>query len=280
MRERVLRCHYCDYRVPAPGHCPECQGVNLHLQGWGTERLEEEVSSLFQGAHIARMDRDTTGRKRAHEKILKRLASGKIDILIGTQMIAKGHDVPRVTLVGVILADLSLNFPDFRSGERTFQILTQVAGRAGRGDLPGKVVIQTFDPGNYTIRAAGRHDFSRYYEREIEIRRELGYPPFSRLINFRLEGTSRERTEGAAKRFGEACQGLLKERFSAEVTGLGPAPAPWEKMRGRYRWQFLVKGRKTPALRRFASLVLNHIAPRFMGSGVRVVVDVDPLFLM
>ncbi len=193
LRDRSLQCHYCDYRIKAPGGCPGCKGHRLQGIGIGTERLEEEVKKLFPNVEVGRMDRDTTSKRQSHLQILKRLESGDLDILVGTQMIVKGHDFPNVTLVGVVSADTSLHFPDFRSGERTFQLLTQVAGRAGRGEALGEVIIQTFNPDHYSIVKAKDHDFMGFYQEEIQFRKALGYPPFSRLINFRLTGNSGRR---------------------------------------------------------------------------------------
>ncbi|MDX1778527.1 MAG: primosomal protein N', partial [Thermodesulfobacteriota bacterium] len=238
-REKSLQCHYCSYEIPTPDLCPQCGGIRLQLVGWGTERLEEEVKSLLPEAHVERMDRDTTRGKWGHTKVLKRFTAAPKGVLIGTQMIAKGHDIPGVTLVGVISADSSLNFPDFRSSERTFQLLTQVAGRAGRGTIPGEVIIQTFNPHHYSIRASQQQSFSLFYEEEMKFREELKYPPFSRLINFKLEGTSKTKTATCAERLGALAQALWKKgsRYQKEVEILGPSTSPWEKMKGKYRYQ-------------------------------------------
>ena len=281
-RIKHLRCHYCNYEVPTPDTCPNCGGIRLQLVGWGTERLEEEVKTLLPEAQVERMDKDTTRGKWGHTKVLRRFSTAPKGVLIGTQMIAKGHDIPGVTLVGVVLADLSLNFPDFRSSERTFQLLTQVAGRAGRGDIPGEVIIQTFNPQHYSIRASQQHSFSLFYEEEMKFRKELNYPPFSRLINFKLEGTSKTKTEACADRLGAFAQTLWKRgsRYQKEVEILGPATSPWEKMKGKYRYQMLLKGFPRTTLRSFASQLLNQIPQLVKGSGVAFYVDVDPVSLL
>lgn len=281
-REKCLRCHYCSYEIPTPDLCPQCGGIRLQLVGWGTERLEEEVKSLLPEAHVERMDRDTTRGKWGHTKVLKRFTTAPKGVLIGTQMIAKGHDIPGVTLVGVISADSSLNFPDFRSSERTFQLLTQVAGRAGRGTIPGEVIIQTFNPNHYSIRASQQHSFSLFYGEEMKFREELKYPPFSRLINFKLEGTSKTKTAACADRLGALAQSLWKRgsRYQKEVEILGPSTSPWEKMKGKYRYQMLLKGFPRTTLRSFASQLLHQIPQLVKGSGVAFYVDVDPVSLL
>ena len=183
-------CHYCDYSMPAPSVCPSCQGKEITLLGRGTERVEDEVQELFPLARVARMDRDSTKGKGGHARVLKALEDGSVDILIGTQMIAKGHDFPGVTLVGVVSADASLNLPDFRSAERTFQLVTQVMGRAGRGDKPGRVLVQTLAPEHYALTYAVAHDFEGFYPQEIAFREEVGYPPFAHLAALTLSGVA------------------------------------------------------------------------------------------
>ncbi len=275
-----LRCHYCDYHIPAPGSCPRCRGDRLRGMGIGTERLEQEIRHLFPDARVDRMDRDTTSRRRAHQQILKRLESGKIDILVGTQMIVKGHDYPNVTFVGVVSADTSLHFPDFRSSERTFQLLTQVAGRAGRGDILGEVVIQTFNPDHYSILKAKVHDFTGFYQEECQFRKALDYPPFSRLINFRLSGNSEKRTKTNAEALGGIGRDLLKKRYPKGIEILGPSAAPFAKMKGKFRWQMLVKGKSSQLLHQFAQELASHIESQEKAGGVRLDIDVDPVFIL
>ena len=280
LRDRSLQCHYCDYRIQAPGDCPKCEGHRLQGMGIGTERLEQEIRSLFPGTQVGRMDRDTTSRRRSHVQILKRLESGSIDILVGTQMIVKGHDFPNVTFVGVVSADTSLHFPDFRSSERTFQLLTQVAGRAGRGEIFGEVVIQTFNPDHYSILRAKDHDYLGFFHEEIQFRKALEYPPFSRLINFRLVGNSEKKTKGMAEEMGRIGQSLLKKGYGKGIEILGPSTAPFAKMRGKFRWQMLAKGKSSHWLHQFAKELASRMEVPLIGKGVHLDIDVDPVFVL
>jgi primosomal protein N' (replication factor Y) len=281
LRDRSLQCHYCDYRIPAPGDCPQCQGHRLRGMGIGTERLEQEIRQLFPGSLVGRMDRDTTSKRRSHQQILKGLETGEIDILVGTQMIVKGHDFPNVTFVGVVSADTSLHFPDFRSSERTFQLLTQVAGRAGRGEAFGDVVIQTYNPDHYSILKAKDHDFIGFYEEESQFRKALDYPPFSRLINFRLTGNSEKRTETLAEEMGRIGRSLLKKRYHPKgIEILGPSVAPFAKMKGKFRWQMLAKGRGSQSLHQFAQELALLLEGQTKGTGVHLDIDVDPVFIL
>jgi primosomal protein N' (replication factor Y) len=248
--------------------------------GIGTERLEQEIKSLFPQTQVERMDRDTTSRRRSHLQILKRLESGSIDILVGTQMIVKGHDFPNVTFVGVISADTSLHFPDFRASERTFQLLTQVAGRAGRGDVFGEVVIQTFNPDHYSILRAKDQDYIGFYQEEIQFRKALEYPPFSRLINFRLVGNSEERTKEMAEELGRIGQSLLKKGYGKGIEILGPSTAPFAKMRGKFRWQMLAKGKSPQLIHQFAKVLSSKMEGQLKGMGVNLDIDVDPVFIL
>jgi primosomal protein N' (replication factor Y) len=280
LRDRSLQCHYCDYQIQAPGDCTRCQGHRLQGMGIGTERLEQEIKSLFPQTQVERMDRDTTSRRRSHLQILKRLESGSIDILVGTQMIVKGHDFPNVTFVGVISADTSLHFPDFRASERTFQLLTQVAGRAGRGDVFGEVVIQTFNPDHYSILRAKDQDYIGFYQEEIQFRKALEYPPFSRLINFRLVGNSEERTKEMAEELGRIGQSLLKKGYGKGIEILGPSTAPFAKMRGKFRWQMLAKGKSPQLIHQFAKVLSSKMEGQLKGMGVNLDIDVDPVFIL
>lgn len=280
LKDRSLRCHYCDYRVKAPGDCPNCGGHRLRGMGTGTERLEEEIKTLFPGADVGRMDRDTTSRKHSHQQILKKLESGKIDVLVGTQMIVKGHDFPNVTFVGVVSADTSLHFPDFRSSERTFQLLTQVAGRAGRGDIPGEVVIQTFNPEHSSVLKAKEHDFAGFYQEEIGFRQALEYPPFTRLINFRLTGNNEKRTKTASEEMEKTGQSLMKKGFGKGIELLGPSAAPFVRMKGKFRMQMLAKGVNIKLLHQFARELVRTMEDRIRGRGVHLDVDVDPVFIL
>ncbi|MEW6614895.1 MAG: primosomal protein N' [Thermodesulfobacteriota bacterium] len=278
----ALHCHYCNYSRQIPNLCSGCRKPGVRSFGLGTQGVEEEVKRLFPDARVARMDRDTTTRKRSHHRILEKFEAGEIDILIGTQMIAKGHDLPKITLVGVISADTSLGFPDFRAGERTFQLLTQVAGRAGRGTLPGKVIIQTFNPEHYSIQQARLHNFTNFYKEEVVFRRELNYPPFCRLINFRISGNSKKGVAEYAGDLGRLCDDLLGKNsaYHKYIEILGPVVAPLEKLKGRYRWQMLIKGKKSNLLHSFARQVMEEAPLRIKAKGVALSVDVDPVNML
>ena len=280
LRNRSLQCHYCDYRIKAPGDCPKCGGHRLRGMGIGTERLEQEIKDLFPGIEVGRMDRDTTSRKHSHQQILKGLESGKTDILVGTQMIVKGHDFPNVTFVGVISADTSLHFPDFRSSERTFQLLTQVAGRAGRGEALGEVVIQTFNPDHNSILRAKDHDFDGFYREEIGFRQALEYPPFSRLINFRLTGNSEKRTKMASEEMERIGQLLLKRGYGKGIELLGPGTAPFVRLKGKFRFQMLAKGKSPRLLHQFAKELAQQMEIQTRGKRVNLDIDVDPVFIL
>ena len=282
LKDTSLHCHYCGYSRPMPRVCPECREAKVNLLGLGTEGVEEEVKRLFPHARVARMDKDTTIRKNSHHRILKSLEKGEIDILIGTQMIAKGHDLPRVTLVGIISADTSLGLPDFRASERTFQLLTQMAGRTGRGDLPGRVIIQTYNPDHYSIKWARMHDFPGFYKEELEFRRDLNYPPFTRLVNFRIMGNIKRQTEGYAVKLGRICKDMLEQNrdYQGYIEILGPVTAPIEKLKGKYRTQILVKGQKTDILHSFVRQVLRKVPYGKKSRGVSLAVDVDPINML
>lgn len=277
---RVLQCHHCGFTTPTPPRCPRCQGYNLHPLGIGTQRVEDEILRLIPSARITRMDRDTTTRKGAYKKIVYAMGSGKIDILIGTQMIVKGHDFPNITLVGIICADTVLNFPDFRASERTFQLLTQAAGRAGRGDQTGRVIIQTYNPNHYSILKAKDHDFLTFYQEEILYREELLYPPFSRLANFRISGNNKDSTQDFAKRLGIVGAQIKKKRkiYRDHLDLLGPCSAPLARIKGKYRWQLLVKSDRTERLHRFIGELVRKMEKEAIG--VHLDVDVDPINLM
>ncbi len=279
--ESLLRCHYCGFNLRSPTICRECQGTNILYLGLGTERVEEEIKQLYPLARVARMDRDVMLGRKSHIGILKGLQDSTIDILIGTQMITKGHHFPNVTLVGVILADLSLHIPDFRASERTFQLLAQVAGRAGRGKRPGEVIIQTYNPDHYSIRAAMHHDFLKFYECEIAQRSELSYPPFSRLVNLKISGNRLESVVEYAHRLGEVCRFLQQRVGDAKrsIHVLGPVAAPLSKIKGKYRWQLLIKGEQVKILHTFCKRIFEE-AKRIRMRGVQLTVDVDPMNML
>ncbi len=271
-RDRSVRCHLCDYRASALNLCPECKGANIKMFGVGTERVEDEVGRIFPEARVARMDRDTVSRKGELERILASLKDGGIDILVGTQMIAKGHDYPGVTLVGVVLAETSLNFPDFRAAETTFSLLAQVAGRAGRGADPGVVMVQTFNPDHYAIRSALEHDYEGFAAHENKLRRKLGYPPHTRLAALKFTGRNALKVRDAAQAAGK----LARRTKGVEV--LGPAPAPWSKVKGQYRWQLLIKSASSRRAREAARYAFKGTEGKF--PSIKIAADVDPLRLL
>jgi primosomal protein N' (replication factor Y) len=275
-QRRQSVCHYCDYAVPAPGVCPACRSLEMKELGAGTERVESDLRELLPSAVIVRMDSDTTSGKDSHNRLLKRMADRSADILIGTQMIAKGHDFPGVTLVGVINAEDSLNMPDFRSSERTFQILSQVIGRAGRGELPGRVIVQALNPSHYAIQCAIAHDSESFYRQELEFRREAGYPPFTFLAALSLSGTSERSVEERAN-LSIQLLGQIKKELSLRMEILGPAQAPLYRLRGRFRRQILLKSPTRNDLRR---LVSAWQARREVSATVREIMDIDPVDMM
>lgn len=278
----AYRCHYCGFSLAATSPCQACESDRIVRLGVGTERVEEAVAALFPEAVVARMDRDTTTRKGSLVRLLKKLHQGRIDILVGTQMVAKGHDFPNITLVGILCADLSLSFPDFRSGARTFQLLAQVAGRAGRGARPGKVILQTYNPEHFSITAARAQDFKSFYKREIAFRQSLGYPPFTRFVQFKISGQVPERVRQQAQALGEACRRLIVNRreYREAVEVLGPIESPMTRVAGRYRWQILVKCGSAGVLHRMVGDLRSEQMQLFSSRDVRIAIDVDPLFLM
>ena len=271
-----LQCHYCNYIRPVPKSCPACEGQYVHYVGEGTEQIEERLRALFPAMNIARLDRDTTRRRGSFEHILMEFSSGTIDLLVGTQMIAKGHDFHNVTLVGVISVDAGLSLPDFRAAERTFQLLTQVAGRAGRGDRPGRVIIQSYHPEHYSIVCARAQDYDGFYAREINFRKLMRYPPFTALINITVHDEDYNKANSAsafvAGKLREASgEGLLRV--------LGPAPAPLARLRGEYRFQVLIKTRNRKVAREALDLAMDQAAAA--GHNLRSIsVEVDPISLM
>ncbi len=281
-----MRCHYCGFTQKAPDLCPNCQGYKFIYRGVGTQRMEEELKRDFPQVSVQRMDLDTTSRKGSHRRILSDFGKKKFNVLLGTQMIAKGLDFPEVTLVGVVSADFSLDLPDFRTKERTFQLLTQVAGRAGRGDLGGEVIIQTYYPDEQAIKLAARHDFATFYENEIEQRKELGYPPFGHLILVLFSGENQSRVISQSEKFCSTLQKTLKEKKLKETEILGPAPAPLSKIKNQYRWQVIIK---TKIIRRVIDLMTKILEGRkdFSSRSLsakrgtcRISVNVDPVDML
>jgi len=274
----VLQCHYCNSCQPVPPTCPECRQGKLSYMGAGTQKTEQNLRSFFPEARIERMDLDTTSRKGAHQRILSRFRKGEIDVLVGTQMIAKGHDFPGVTLVGVVSADVAINIPDFRAAERVFQLLTQVAGRAGRGTEPGEVMIQTYNCEHYSIQAACTHDYDAFCRQELALRREAHYPPFTRLAHLLFEGKKEEEVVRVAGVIGRKVKrDLLRKKLStAEI--LGPAPAPLSMLRNRHRWHVALL---SPNVKHIRTLVTSaketHAAER---TKVALKIDMDALDML
>jgi primosomal protein N' (replication factor Y) len=273
-----LLCHYCGYTVPSKTVCTNCQSTSLVALGVGTERLQDELAGLFPKARIERLDRDTCVKRNDYLRILKAVHRGEIDILLGTQMITKGHHFPNVTLVGIVQADTGLGMPDFRAGERTFQLISQVSGRAGRGEKPGRVIVQTFQPEHHSIEMSTRHDYLGMYNREIALRKRLDYPPFARLINLRIEGKEEKDVQAAAKKLGLKAVRLCKKDSLPEV--LGPAPAPLVRLRDKYRYQLLLKGRELDSLHLMVHQLQKDITLFNNAGRVKIAVDIDPEFMM
>jgi primosomal protein N' (replication factor Y) len=273
-RDNRLLCHYCNYAARVPARCPKCDSEHIHFLGSGSERVEEELHRHFSAARIARLDRDTVTGKHKYEEILSGFREGNFDILVGTQMIAKGHDIPNVTLVGVVNADIGLGVPDFRAAERTFQLLTQVAGRAGRHLLPGTVLVQTYNPDHYSIRCAAEQDFAKFYKKELEFRRLMRYPPFSALANVLVRA---EKQEDALRMSGVLAE-LLKEPGQG-LKALGPAEAPVPRLKNEFRYQMLIKARSRPDLNTTLQRLQQHALDE-KWPATALVVDVDPLNLL
>ncbi|HYH02640.1 MAG TPA: primosomal protein N' [Bacillota bacterium] len=279
--ENQLRCHYCDYRQPVPDLCSNCQSTRIRYFGNGTQKLEAELAEAFTGARIVRMDHDSTANKGAHHQIYQELISGAVDILLGTQMIAKGLDLPRVTLVGVISADSTLNMPDFRAAERCFHLLTQVAGRAGRGEKSGQVIFQTYNPEHYAIQFAQKHDFYGFYQTEIAQRRTALYPPFSELVKVGFAGMDETKVISAAENFADLLRSSLEELTTSspeargEVNLLGPAPAVIAKVQNLYRWQLIVKTANAPLLEQVVQHAWQNY-PYRKYPDVRIIRDRNP----
>jgi primosomal protein N' (replication factor Y) len=276
----TLNCHYCGSYLKPEDLCPNCKGAGIKYLGTGTQRAEEEILSLMPGLAFRRMDRDTTQKKLSHYRIIKQMEEKKIDVLLGTQMVAKGHDFPDVTLSAVISADIALNMPDFRSAERALQLFTQLAGRAGRGDVPGRACIQTYEPEHYVFDYVRNHDYSGFYEKEIEFRKELSYPPFSRLLRIIFSFKSKD----TANRIVRVISNRIRKmnppsshfgRGGIEV--LGPSPAPIEKIRTLWRWHIILKGKNAKALRQAASVILEKIRDV---KEIKIDIDVDPINML
>ncbi len=272
----AVRCHYCDYEASLDARCTACDTEALILEGIGTEKLEETLSAAFPQARVARLDRDVaTGKK--IEALLTRVRAREVDILVGTQMVAKGHDLPNVTLVGVINADAALSIPDFRASERAFQLLVQVAGRAGRGDVKGRVIVQTWDPTHPAIALAARHDVDAFLDRELSDRRELGYPPLTRAALVRVDAVDEDEARSACARLAEVARSCEAVREGAVVVQ-GPAPAPVARVRNRFRFRVMLRAPGRQPLR--AVLASIDAVRESLGRNVRASIDVDPVQLL
>jgi len=279
LKQRSLCCHHCNFHRPMTESCPECGNATLREVGVGTEQIEQSLRQIVAGARIARMDRDTASKRGFQEQVIRSWEKGEVDILVGTQMITKGHDVSGVTVVGALLADLSLNLPDFRAAERTFQLLSQVAGRSGRGDDPGCVIVQTYAPDHYIFQYLLNHDYKGFFNWELEFRRALNYPPFSRLVHLCIDGPKLTEVTSKAKKLAD----LLRDKqqthpkYREQIEVLGAAPAPIEKLRNRFRWQLLLKGKQISPLLEFAGLA-RELLPR--SRHIRLHIDVDPYSML
>ncbi|WP_047999593.1 primosomal protein N' [Lactiplantibacillus herbarum] len=275
MDTHTMKCHYCGHEEAIPRSCPNCHSREIRYYGTGTEKVEEELQDLLPDANIIRMDNDTTRKKGAHEKLLAKFGSGEADILIGTQMIAKGLDFPNVTLVGVLNADTALGLPDFRASERTFQLLTQVSGRAGRAEKSGHVYIQTFNPDHYAIRFAQHHDYEGFFKYEMKMRHRGGYPPYY----FTVQITASDEDEGvAAKRMYQLLQ-WLRPRLSPDTMMLGPTPKPIARVNRRYYYQIVIKYKQEPNLAETLTTLLHETQAQ-QRQGLQIGIDVEPLHFM
>jgi primosomal protein N' (replication factor Y) len=271
-----MKCHYCGYEASVPNTCPECESEHIRYFGTGTQKVEEELAKVLPEAKVIRMDVDTTSRKGSHEKLLDQFQEGHADILLGTQMIAKGLDFPNITLVGVLSADTMLHLPDFRSSEKTFQLLTQVSGRAGRHELEGEVIIQTYTPEHYSVELAGEQDYDKFYEREMMVRKIHRYPPFYYIS---LVTVSHEELMMAVSVTEKITQ-YIQSRLSAESIVLGPVASPIPRINNRYRYQCLIKYKREPELGQALKKVLDNYQHEIAAGGLAISVDLNPYILM
>ncbi|KIP22492.1 MULTISPECIES: primosomal protein N' [Anoxybacillus] len=274
--QQQLKCHYCGYEQRMSSHCPACQSEHIRFFGTGTQKVEEELTKLLPEARVIRMDVDTTSRKGAHERLLREFGEGKADILLGTQMIAKGLDFPNVTLVGVLAADTMLHVPDFRAAEKTFQLLTQVSGRAGRHHLPGEVVIQTYTPEHYSIQFASKHHYEAFYEREMMNRKKHGYPPFYYLTLITVSHVDALKGISIA----EKIAAHVKKHLSAEAVVLGPVASPIARMNDRYRYQCMIKYKREANLTTALRTIMEHYQREMTRGDVTITIDLNPYMMM
>ena len=274
-----MHCHYCGLRYNTLSKCPYCRAELIRYLGLGTQQVETEVEKLFPAARISRLDVDVTKKRGEYEHILENFISGKTDILLGTQMIAKGMDIPNVTLVGVINADMLLNLPDFRSAERAYALLTQVSGRAGRGDVPGEVLIQTYNPSHYSLQAVVKGERHPFYEKELRNRKKVLFPPYRRLLLILVQHVSQQHTKSIAEHIALIAkeQAQSEEYQSLEI--FGPAPAPKIKLKNKYRYHVLIKGTQPTLMRTLYQNILNDLPHRVKLSGISITTDMDPLMI-
>ena len=280
-RTNDLRCHYCGFVRPVVSECPKCGNPTIKLYGFGTEKIEEEYKKLFPGTRTRRLDSDAVRSRRLYARIFKAVRERKIDVLIGTQMLAKGHDFPGITLVGVVSADTTLQLPDFRASEITFQLLTQVAGRAGRGEYPGKVLIQTYNPHHYVFHYTQSHDYKGFATEELKLRKQLNYPPFTRLIRFLVTGPSEKKVKKVAMIIAGKCVELIKESPEfADVNVLGPAEAPLYLVKKQFRYHLFVRAPSARKVQNFSHRLVSSFSRGRDTRGVKIIVDVDPINVM
>ncbi len=275
----ILRCHYCGEEIAAMPVCPQCNGHSAIAAGYGTQKVASDLEQLFPNNKIGRLDRDIATSRKRTEALLLDFHNRSIDCLVGTQMVAKGHDFPYLTLVGVLTADQALNFPEYHASERTFQLLLQVSGRPGRSDLPGKVMIQTHNPNHYVFKHLLDHDYNGFAQAELSRRQPLSYPPFGKLVNIRFSGKSKKRVADAAERCATLLKAKIKSTPSHPVEILGPAPAPLAKIRGKYRYHLLIKALSLNEIRKTCSYLLA-IKPKTLPSSVKMELDIDPQRLL
>ena len=274
--QQQMKCHYCGYEAVVPTICPECTSEHIRYFGTGTQKVEEELGKIFPEARVIRMDVDTTSRKGSHEKLLTAFEEGKADILLGTQMIAKGLDFPNITLVGVLSADTMLHLPDFRSSEKTFQLLTQVSGRAGRHELAGEVVIQTYSPEHYSIELASQQDFDQFYQKEMMIRKIHQYPPFYYLALITVSHEELMKVVDVTEKISVT----LSSRLSKGAHILGPVACPIPRINNKYRYQCIVKYKKEPKLTQTLKMILDHYQQDMHRTGLQISIDKNPYILM
>ncbi|MCA1023334.1 primosomal protein N' [Halobacillus litoralis] len=276
-RQNRLKCHYCSHEEPMPEKCPECESKTIRYFGTGTQKVEEALQELIPEARIIRMDVDTTRKKGAHERLLTQFGEGKADILLGTQMIAKGLDFGNVTLVGVLAADAMLNLPDFRASEKTFQLLTQVSGRAGRHEKSGEVVVQTYTPEHYSIELASTYDYEQFFQEEMKLRRAFRYPPYYYLTLFTISHPNQLKAEEATRKITM----FMQQKLSQQAYVLGPTPSALARINNRYRYQCMVKYKKEPEQRKFVERILHYYEDEMkQENGLQITVDFQPYQLM